>query len=195
MTQLDLAKNLGLSRAAIAQWESGVTSPALATVGDVAKLMGVQPAFLAYGVTDEPVVEYRSPEGTVAVPEIRFGDKLSDQQVDGEWSLPVSYLKNDLHVVSTDGIVIFRVESDAMAPAWEYGDRVIVDTNAKRPSPSGTFLIWDGIGPALASLSVGQMTGGKQVIRVSTGGETDEVPLDKLGPNIIGRVKGRLHVS
>ena len=43
MTQLDIAKILGISRAAIAQWENETTSPSISTVTEVAKLLETTP--------------------------------------------------------------------------------------------------------------------------------------------------------
>lgn len=200
VTQDYIAKRLGMSRAGIAQWEGGVTSPSIEKVDQVAKLTGTTPQWLAYGIDGAPVIERKPPEGTVEVKEVVFGDKVADMQPTGSWSVPEAYLKGDLHVLSNEGLIIWRAESDTMSPAYEYGDRILIDTNAKRPSPPGMFLIWDGVGPALAQINVVQAAGNKQIARVniSASASADEgtsysSPVDKL--SIIGRVRGRVHAS
>lgn len=189
MTQQDIAQIMGLSRAAVAQWESDTTSPSIHKVGEIAKLLSTSPQWLAFGVSLEPKVVYQSPAGSVNVPEVMFGDKPTEQNKVRDWQIPADYLKSELHAMSTDGLVIWRVENDSMAPSYEYGDKVIIDTNAKKPSPSGVFLLWDGIGPSLANVSI-TPGNGKPVARVSGSGNAYEVPADKL--QVIGRVRGVL---
>lgn len=194
MTQLDLAKHLGLSRAGVSQWEGDVTSPSIEKVGQIARFLDKSAEWIAYGVSTKPQIVREPPEGTVAIKEIVFGDKATEQQATGAWTLPISYLKADLHVMSTEGLLIWRAESDSMAPAIEFGDRVIVDTNAKRISPPGMFLIWDGVGPTLARIHLSQVD--KQTARVvtsSNGSDGEDVPIENI--HIIGRVRGRVHAS
>jgi len=195
LTQQDLAKHLARSRACVSQWEGDVTSPTIATLEELAGLLPkeVTPEWLAYGVSDAPVIVKEAPEGTVTLKEVTFGDKMTEQTEVGSWSIPESYLKNDLHVLATSGLLVWRAESDVMAPTYEYGDRIIIDTNSKRVSPPGVFLIWDGVGPTLARISVTQTGDAKTTLaRVSsTEGESYETSVDKL--QIIGRARGRVH--
>lgn len=192
MTQQDVAKLLGLSRAAIAQWETGVTSPSINTVTEVAKLLDKPAQWLAFGVGSEPTVIYKPAEGTVAIGEVMFGEKPDEKIAVREWHVPADYLRGELRAGSNDGLILWRVEAANMEPTYEYGDRVIVDTSARKASPPGIFLVWDGVGPALNHVTV-VPTGGKAVARVSsTDGKTAsyEVPAEKLV--IIGRVRGVL---
>jgi transcriptional regulator with XRE-family HTH domain len=199
LTQQAIATHLGISRAAVAQWETDVTSPSIATVHDLARFLPgeVTAQWLAYGVSDKPIIVEKVPDGTVALREVVFGNKVDEMQDAGAWSVPTSYLKGDLHVMSTEGLIIWRAESVAMSPTYEYGDRVIVDTNAKRVSPPGVFLIWDGVGPSLAQIGVTQTGDAKHtMVRVATStkpNESYETQADKL--HIIGRVRGRVHAS
>lgn len=194
LTQLDIAKHLGLSRAAVAQWEADVTSPSIAKLGEVASLMHSTPQYLAYGIDGAPITVVKPPEGTVSLTEVAFGAKADERLTTGTWNLPETYLKSDLHVLSTDGLIVWRVESDDMAPTYEYGDRIIIDTNAKRVSPPGVFLIWDGVGPSLAHINVVQVDAGKQKARITPReGNSYEAAIEKL--SVIGRVKGRIHAS
>ena len=178
MTQQEVAKLLGLSRAAIAQWESDTTSPSIHTAAEVSKLLEVSPQWLAFGISTAPKIEYRKPEGCLEIKEVMFGEKPTDMQEGRTWNVPEDYVRAELNANTHSQLFIWRVESPNMAPLYEYGDKVIVDLAAKRPTPSGTFLIWDGIGPRLARVSS------------TAGNETYEVAADKL--QIIGRVRGLL---
>lgn len=203
LTQEYVAKSFGIKRSAVAQWESGSSAMSVYVATRAAKLftetgkLKVTPEWLAFGIDGNPKVITKLPDGTVGLKEVSFGETPDEQLPAGFWSVPVDYLKGDLHVLATEGLIIWRTESDSMAPTYEYGDRLIVDTNAKRASPPGAFLIWDGIGPTLAHITVIQATEAGQYARVSSSlgadGDRYEVAVEKL--NIIGRVKGRIHAS
>lgn len=203
LTQQEIAKIFGISRSAVAQWELGETSMSVYVVTRAATLftetgkLKVTPEWLAFGIDGHPTVITKLPDGTSELKEVSFGETMDEQLPAGSWSVPVGYLKGDLHVLSTEGLIIWRTESDSMAPTYEYGDRLIIDTNAKRASPPGAFLIWDGIGPTLAHITVIQATEAGQYARVSSSlgvdGDRYEVAVEKL--KIIGRVKGRIHAS
>jgi len=69
-------------------------------------------------------------------------------------------------------------------------DRVIVDRSDKRPSPPGTFLIWDGIGATIAQLSPAPPTGstGRPSVKVTTAYGDYSVELGNL--TVFGRLRG-----
>lgn len=189
MTQSDVAKHLGVTRVTVSQWESDTTSPSIYKTGEIASLLNTRPEWLAFGVDGQPKVVREAPAGLTKLREITFGETPGDQTEVSVSYQPSDYLKS-LNCSSLDGLIVFRVEGSNMAPLYDYNDRVIVDTNAKRPTPSGVFLIWDGYGPALNEVSVVPSQGqGPAVARVSSlhSKETYEVPVDKLV--IIGRVR------
>lgn len=192
MTQLDIAKILGISRAAIAQWENETTSPSISTVTEVAKLLETTPQWLAYGVSAEPTIVHQTPPGMVEIKEVAFGESPVATVDVRSWVLPLDYIKSEIHAGSADALIIWRVEGSNMTPSYELGDKVFVDTSSRKPSPSGVFLTWDGFGPALHNVTV-TPSSGKLIARVSnTDGKTEpyEVPAEKLV--IIGRVRGVL---
>ena len=61
-----------------------------------------------------------------------------------EWSLPRQLLANQ--VGSTSTMRIIQVMGDSMQPEFNPGDRVMVNTADRIPSPSGVFVLWDGFG-------------------------------------------------
>ena len=188
MSQGDLAKLLGISRASIAQWETGVTSPAINTIEIVAKLLNKRPEALAFGVTSEPKIVYREPEdsGYYKIPEIRFGDSPDDREVIGSWGAPIDWIKGDIRADPKD-LIVFSVVTDDLGPQIERGDKVIVDTSNDRPSPPGNFLHWDGLGATINKMSA-VPSGKKTTVRVSGGQDSYEIDSSKV--SIIGRIVG-----
>jgi transcriptional regulator with XRE-family HTH domain len=59
-----------------------------------------------------------------------------------DWAFPASFLKEQLHA-SAKSLLVIEAEGDAMAPTVMSGDKVIVDTGHKTPSPDGLYAIRD----------------------------------------------------
>lgn len=76
-------------------------------------------------------------------PESQF---ISIDQVDVrlEWQVPADWVSS----VPTPGekrLFIMPVLGKSMSPEFSPGDRVLVNAADRRPSPAGTFVVWDGI--------------------------------------------------
>ncbi len=86
-----------------------------------------------------------------AVPEVHIiasagGGSLMDQEQRGEnWYFPVSWLHHELHA-DADNLRIISIDGDSMEPILEAGDKILVDTSRKAPSPPGIFVLFDGMG-------------------------------------------------
>lgn len=195
MTQLDLSKRLGVSRAAVGQWEINSTSPSIAKLEEVAMVLGVAPQWLAYSVQPgEARVVYKSAErdNIQWLTELTFGDQVTDEIEGAKWGFPGDYLTHDLHS-SLDRTAICEVNSHAVEPEFEYGDKVFVDRADTKPSPSGTFAFWDGFGIAFAKMQAIPGKGsenGPSVRITQKGSDTYELPFSEVV--VIGRVKGRM---
>jgi phage repressor protein C with HTH and peptisase S24 domain len=59
-----------------------------------------------------------------------------------EWICPPSFVNNQLNS-SAKQLVVVEAEGDSMAPTIMAGEKVIVDTGHKTPSPDGLFAIRD----------------------------------------------------
>jgi transcriptional regulator with XRE-family HTH domain len=59
-----------------------------------------------------------------------------------DWAFPASFVTNKLQA-SAKNLLVIEVEGDAMAPTITSGDKVIVDTGHKTPSPDGLYAIRD----------------------------------------------------
>lgn len=60
IAQRDVANAIGMSPAAVSQWEADGRTPSEEVLGKLAAYLGVTPAFLRYGIT-EPVLQPASP--------------------------------------------------------------------------------------------------------------------------------------
>jgi phage repressor protein C with HTH and peptisase S24 domain len=49
---------------------------------------------------------------------------------------------------------VISVAGDSMAPDFLPGERVLVDTSHKVPSPPGAYVLWDGFGIVLKRLEI-----------------------------------------
>lgn len=70
---------------------------------------------------------------------------VSADVVRGEWLLPPDYLTFEVRVDPRQARII-EVVGDSMSPTLDTGDRVMIDTADRRPSPGGIFALWDGLG-------------------------------------------------
>jgi len=62
-----------------------------------------------------------------------------------EWALPSGMVRQYSTAPATD-LRIITVMGDSMEPTLQPGQRVLVDTGDRNPSPPGVFVVWDGLG-------------------------------------------------
>ena len=70
----------------------------------------------------------------------------------GEWSMPADFLR--ANVADPSGLAVIRVEGDSMEPDYLAGERLLVDTNKRIPSPPGVYVLWDGFGLVLKRVEI-----------------------------------------
>jgi len=168
ISQSDLARALGVTSQAVNQWTTGGTQPkgrnlqrlAEALDTPLAALLGVRtvqpyelsdhpPALIAVA-SDIEEIDVRAMGGNGAEsPEL---DADGEHPVIARWSLPTEYLRS--HTPSPRAVKIIRVVGDSMEPNYPAGDRVLVDTEHKVPSPPGVYVVWDGFGLVLKHVEV-----------------------------------------
>lgn len=191
MTQQDLATKLGISRAAVGQWEIDKNSPNLQKVREIARITGVAPQWIAYGVKPGDVeIRYRNPErdNIKWIDETSFGETLEDTECMSKFGFPVEYLSRGLNC-NPEQTIIATINSHAVEPEFEYSDKVFVDRSDTRPSPAGVFAYWDGVGMVFGNLQA--LPGTEPKVKITTKGQDDIViPLKEL--TVIGRVKARI---
>lgn len=70
-------------------------------------------------------------------------DRLDEITI-GHYSFPRQGFREQFGA-EPGGILIVEIVGDSMIPTLMPGQRVMVDTMAKSPSPAGIFLVWDGL--------------------------------------------------
>jgi Peptidase S24-like len=80
--------------------------------------------------------------GGVPAREVRKDGKHADPVKSEGWVFPTSFVREQLHA-SIGRLLVLDTTGDSMAPTVMSGDRVIVDTGHKTPSPDGLYAIRD----------------------------------------------------
>lgn len=85
--------------------------------------------------------------GEVAVTYVPDGNggMIEADDTCGSWALPEDYLRSELRI-KAEAARIIEVQGDSMEPILHAGDRVMINTADKRPTPPGVFALWDGFG-------------------------------------------------
>jgi transcriptional regulator with XRE-family HTH domain len=76
---------------------------------------------------------------------MRKDGKHADPIKSEGWLFPASFVHEQLHTAAA-GLLVLDTNGDSMAPTIHSGDRVIVDTGHKTPTPDGLYAIRDALG-------------------------------------------------
>lgn len=95
------------------------------------------------------------PEGQISyeVAETQDGFLVDILPSKGNWVMPRE-LFAQVAPAGTEGLKIVSVRGDSMMPRFRPGQRVMVDTADKLPSPPGVFLVWDGFSLVIKQVEV-----------------------------------------
>jgi transcriptional regulator with XRE-family HTH domain len=188
LTQAELARQINRSRSNVAQYERNDSVPPMAVAHDMAKALKAPVTYFFDGTLGPMSMPSPDELGYALVEETSYATPDHRQKV-AQWGLPTNWLRNEIGVSDLSAAVIVKVEADL--GKYEYGDRVVIDSSAsaRRVSPPGTFLYWDGIAASLAEITVRpEPNGGKLVAKVNTAHGAFETDPSKLV--VLGRVKG-----
>ncbi len=147
----------------------------------------------AEGAHDEPFVQVpeldtRARLGGGAPREVRKDGKYADPIKPESWRFPASFVREQLHTAAV-GLLVLDTNGDSMAPTILSGERVIVDTGHKTPTPDGLYAIRDALGAIVVKrLQVMRSTKPQRVKLISDNPNhnNEEAPLSDL--EIVGKV-------
>jgi hypothetical protein len=88
-----------------------------------------------------PELDTRAGANAGSVRDLRKRRRADPVKSEG-WLFPPSFVREQLHT-SADQLLVIEANGDSMAPTIMSGDRVIVDTGHKTPTPDGLFAIRD----------------------------------------------------
>jgi transcriptional regulator with XRE-family HTH domain len=213
MSRSELVRLSGVSKQQLSRLEGGQIRMRLDHLKPFAKHLGFTPEqILLWGRYPGTGSDIKSSdvagegaaqnEPLVRVPELdtggaRGGDSAREVRKDGRyadpiksesWMFPLSFVRGQLHAEATR-LLVLDTNGDSMAPTILSGERVIVDTGHKTPTPDGLYAIRDTFGSVIVKrLQV--MRSPKQthvkVISDNPKQGSDEVPLREL--EIVGKV-------
>lgn len=138
--------------------------------------------------------------GVPMLAESRNGTQFDEDAFrDEEWAMPASFLDTELRVKPKRAIVAEVVGDSGYNPTVPYapgslfpGDRVIIDTFDKRPSPPGPFAVFDGTGLVIKLV---EPVPGTEPARFRLSSRNPVYPAYEVLEEetvVIGRVKGRI---
>lgn len=161
MSRSDLVKRSGVSKQQLSRLENGLIRLRLDHLKPFANALGYSPEQILlwgkYPGTAEDQTESEGLRVTEQVPELasssdsaadrsklkkrKEGSHLDRIKPEG-WVFPGDFVRNQLQS-SPKQLLVVEAEGDSMAPTIMTGDRVVVDSGHKAPSPDGLYAIRD----------------------------------------------------
>ncbi|MGE0845521.1 MAG: XRE family transcriptional regulator [Flavobacteriaceae bacterium] len=213
------SRRAGLSDSAIRNIERTVQSGrpgagvSTGTLAALAPVLQTSVAWLLDGTGEEEVVrddvsvreiDVRAGAGgggetLLLVEDAGNGITIAAEAVATQWGIPERYLRGELRV-NPKGAVVIEVQGDSGydpnnpgAPGSLFpGDRVIVDTNDRRPSPPGPFLVYDGTGLVVKLVEVARSSEPVSINLSSRNPRYSSYQVSLDEAHIVGRVRGRI---
>ena len=184
------ANVLGYSPEQILLWDYPGMPGAHIESSDVLREEGAHEEPLGPAPGQVPELDTRAGMGGGGVParEVRKDGKHADPLKPEGWVFPPSFVREQLHTAAAR-LLVLDTTGDSMAPTLMSGDRVIVDTGHKTPTPDGLYAIRDAFeGIVVKRLQVVRSATKPRVKIISDNPNhaAEEVPLNEL--EIVGKV-------
>jgi transcriptional regulator with XRE-family HTH domain len=157
---------------------------------DVLREEATQEEPLGPALGQVPELDTRAGLGGGGVParEVRKEGRHADPLKAEGWLFPASFVRDQLHT-SSARLLVLDTTGDSMAPTVMSGDRVVIDTGHKTPTPDGLYAIRDTfeciVVKRLQLLRSARPTRVK-IISDNPNHASEEVPLGEL--EIVGKV-------
>lgn len=126
--------------------------------------------------------------GTTEGREVRHDGDYSDPLKSEAWKFPARFMREEIRANESQ-VIILETDGDSMWPTIGSGERIIVHTGMRTPSPDGIFALRDAFGNIIAKrLQVLRKGDPPRVLIISDNKShpTEEVSLDDI--HIVGRV-------
>ena len=161
MSRTELVKRSGVSKQQLSRLENGLIRLRLDHLKPFANALGYSPEQILlwgrYPGTSEDQIQGEASGASEHVPELasrseagagysKLRKHKEGQHVERikaeDWAFPASFVTKQLQA-SAKHLLVIEAEGDAMAPTIMSGEKVIVDTSHKTPSPDGLYAIRD----------------------------------------------------
>ena len=119
---------------------------------------------------------------------VRKDGKHADPIKSEGWLFPASFVREQLHTTAS-GLLVLDTNGDSMAPTILSGERVIVDTAHKTPTPDGLYAIRDAFGAIVVKRLQMMRSTKPQRVKIITDNpnhNNEEAPLGDI--EIVGKV-------
>jgi phage repressor protein C with HTH and peptisase S24 domain len=126
--------------------------------------------------------------GTVDGSEVVYNGDYADPVKSEAWHFPSRFVREELRAPESR-IQILETQGDSMAPTILSGDRVIIDTGHRRPTPDGIYAIRDRYGFIVVKRLQALRRGEQATIRIISDNkahDSEDVAEDEI--HIVGRV-------
>jgi len=200
--QAALAKEIGVEQATVSRWLKGSMpktpqAKKLENLGRRRGLIGEDdrtPDFddtarrPTSGIVEIDVRAGLGAGGTTEGREVRHDGDHSDPLKSESWHFPSRFMREEIRATESQ-VIILETDGDSMEPTIGSGERIIVHTGMKTPSPDGIFALRDVFGNIIAKrLQVLRKGDPPRILIISDNKShpTEEVGLDEI--NIVGRV-------
>jgi transcriptional regulator with XRE-family HTH domain len=161
MSRTELVKRSGVSKQQLSRLENGLIRLRLDHLKPFANVLGYSPEeILLWGrypgtSGDQPENEAFRPIEHVSelAPRSAADSSTLRKRKEGrhidrikaeDWVFPASFVREQLRMTAKQ-LVVVEAEGDSMAPTIMSGEKVIVDTSHKTPSPDGLYAIRDSL--------------------------------------------------
>lgn len=160
LSDIALAKRAGLGRDAVRDIRRRpTTKPGYDTIRAIAKALGCTVDDLT---GERPITPIRSRDSvivfevnTASVAGVGLDGEFmpSPENAVGEYTFPAAGFRQAFGS-APDGVIIDEVRGDSQVPTLFPGQRVMINTLDRKPTPPGFFLCWDGLGMVLKRIEL-----------------------------------------
>ena len=182
ITQKELARLSGKSRASVVQYEQNKIAAPLEVIETLAEKLDVSPEFLAFGRSGISGVKNAEEEVEILEELSDGGSKLI---VTGGWAVPRTMFSDYDH--RRKALKVTCVGNDEPNFNLHRGDRVVIDTTAS-VSKDGLYVVQTPFGARVVKVSLGFSTGSG--LKVSSGTDGSEESVDPKDLELVGLVVG-----
>lgn len=197
LTQEQLGLAVGVTRAAVSQWEAGQVQATLSNLQAAAESLQINLArFLSADVDHAPPPkagrrsQASPPNFDGVVTEMTDADGSASRTAGDWWRLPPTILR-DLFCSEKDA-KIFYVRGASMEPTINRGAYVLVDVSQSTPHDGQVYVIHNGITFVLKRIHIRRDAKRKALIDLSSDGSPRVTTLPLARVKIVGRVLAQL---
>lgn len=192
-----LAKFLGIPNSAVTEMLKGNRAIKLREVPNINQYFSANSEGDEQGTaTDRPAdgileIDVRAglgAGGTTEGREVRHDGDHADPVKSESWRFPSRFMREEIRAPE-NRVIILETEGDSMSPTILSGDRVIVDTGHRLPSPDGIYAVRDRYGSIVVKRLQALRRGDPPLIRIISDNKShdaEDVGADEIA--IVGRV-------